>query len=173
MVFFLIMGYSIELGYPTETRRLGEYAELVGFKAARVLPFTGGSIQIIDPAAQELYRGLSISPYEYGDSPLEYDETDLEKLPPVDDAGLIRAEISVTRNYSERIAELTESHLSNLHGQTGAEGSSMLMVLLAGLNPDEEFTDYWSATDGNIRRLTETILEWTFQHPDATFRSLG
>lgn len=166
------MGYTLELGYAEKLiQQESGYVEIEGFEKARVRPQRAGSTLWLDPDSPKVNEGLDIAPYEYGDDPLEAEDHELPMA--VDDDGKVPAEMDVTFNYSKRIREVIDAHLSDLHGQKAAEGAAMLMELIAGLDPDEEPTDYWSPTDGNIRKLTEALLDWTFQHPDAVFRSVG
>lgn len=154
------MGYAVELGYQDVDG---------SFEVARVASFSGGSIVAIaegDTSAS----GLTITK----SSGLEYDPFSEPSafLPTaaVDDAGRMDAILDVTANYSQRIIGITGEHLSAIRRMRAAEASATFIRLIIGLRPEEpDFNDYYNPTDGNIRFMAQTLLGWTFQHPDAIF----
>lgn len=170
------MGYSLELGYADEVIDAGHYKQIKGFEQTTVNPFRAGSNVALDPGTLPSQRGfrhrfLGSLLRLFRDEPKE----SINEMPlATDDEGMVPAEVDITFNYSKRIGEITGSHLSNLHGQRAAEGGFMLMQLVAGLEAEKGDTeDYWRPTDGNIKHLAETLLDWTVQHPNAVFHSVA
>ncbi len=167
------MGYTLELGLAEKVRQHPSgYVFVDGFTPLRVKSFTGGSTIPVDPELGYINLALDVQPYEYGDE-LFGQPTEFPTPRAIDDDGLVEASIDVTINYSKRIREITDIHLTDLHGERAAEVAHHFMRLIAELGDDPDFGDYWHATDGNIKHLAKTLLDWTFQHPDGLFYSLG
>ncbi len=177
------MSYEVELGYPKKTR-----SKYLKYDIAKVRPFEGGGtfkvaydslVMHSELAAAEnpeikIYAStVSNNEAEYIRSMAEASGISLASLKPVDDAGLMDASINVTGNYSRRIHEVMGSGLRDLYGQTGLEAVASLAILAANLADEEPDDDYWKPTDGNIRVLAATLIDWTFQHPNGTFYTLG
>ena len=166
------MGYSLELGYAKERiEHSSRYTELNGFEAASVTPFTGGSVVATEPDIDGINKAPDIVPYEYGVD-IFAEPTDFQVVRAIDNSGLVKASIDITFNYSPRILEIAGTHLADLHGVVAVEAAPTFMQLIAKLGDDTDFEDYWNATDGNIKHLAKTLLDWTFQHPDGVFCSI-
>lgn len=167
------MGYTLELGYAKEAiEHSSGYVEMNGFEVAKVRPFTGGSTVPTKPDMGRINEELNIAPYEYGVD-IFAEPTEFGIVRAVDNDGLVDASIDITINYSPKIVAITGLHLANLHGSNAVEAAPTFMKLIAELGDDTDFDDYWNATDGNIKHLAKTLLDWTFQHPNGSFRSLG
>lgn len=165
---FCFMGYSIQLGYSTAT--VGESLAEGDFELAVVEPFEGGSELPIEPVAKVVYEEL-YEPMPEAEEGLEPTTTTLP--PQITDDGRMEAGVTITTNYTKRIAELTCSGLRDLDQKVASEGAALLLELVARLTPEEPNDNYWEPTDGNIAKMASVLLGWVFEHPDATFRSIG
>lgn len=157
------MGYCIELGYGS-----GE-----DYEVALVTSFTGGSHSQDDPGIERETYELLASLSDQLESTAASEDTASDENKRSDDTDAdgvrFRAEIDITTNYSQRIREVADMHLSDLRGKRATEGAALLLTLIAGLGDDTD-PNYWKPADGNIKQVASTILDWTFQHPDAVFR---
>jgi hypothetical protein len=168
------MSYTIELGYPKKTR-----SKYLHYDIAKVRPFESGGTFKADFGSLIMHLEL--------DNDTELDTTNrntiralaeasgisLASLQVVDDAGLVDASLNITGNYSRRIEEAMGSGLRDLYGQTGIVVAANLAILAANLADEEPDEDYWRPTDGNIKVVASTLIDWTFQHPEGTFYTLG
>ena len=118
-------------------------------------------------------EALNIAPYEYGDDVLaEPNEFCITRT--IDEQGLVKASIDVPTSYSSRIRTVTGGHLAHMIERKEAiETVPNLLQLIAVLGDDVDFDNYFNPTDGNIRHLSATLLDWVFQHPDGYFRLVG
>lgn len=157
------MGYCIELGYMVDDE----------FEIAFVTPFYGGSNPqtdnpVIEREAYDLLIGINDV---LEAAALQPDTHQIAKAEEDGEANInFRAEIDITTNYSKRIREVANMHLSDLRGKCATEGAAMLMPLITGLG-DETNPNYWKPADGNIKRIALILLEWAFQHPNAVFQA--
>lgn len=154
------MGYPLELGYETERK---------GFEVTKVNPFSGSTQPITTPPNEiDINAELGIEPWEYGSESSH--EPNLVLNDAIGEDGKVEAHIDLTSNYADRTEEIIGMSFTGLGGmQAAAEAAPLLMKLIAELGDDIDYENFWNPTDGNIKHVANTLLEWTFQHPDAVF----
>jgi hypothetical protein len=76
--------------------------------------------------------------------------------------GTDEARISVTYNYGKHF------NFNELDGKTASEVLPVLEKRIAELGTDLN-SDYWTASEGNVRRVLERLASWARKYPTAVF----
>lgn len=83
--------------------------------------------------------------------------------------GTTELTLNVTYNYAKHlIRALGEKGIHELYGKTGAETLPMLETGIAMLG-DEVADDYWSPTEGNVKRALCQLLAFARMRPDGVW----
>lgn len=84
--------------------------------------------------------------------------------------GSTEAELNVTYNYSEILERVLGHTFSDaLDNKKAGDVVELLGHAMMILDTDVS-TDYWQATEGNVRVVISRLLMWAEQCPDAIFR---
>lgn len=84
--------------------------------------------------------------------------------------GSYDAEFSITYNYSEIFNELFgEEGIRSIYGLNGHQSAPILVRAILKLKSDDGETNYWKATQGNVKIALEQLLHLAFECPDAVW----
>lgn len=82
--------------------------------------------------------------------------------------GSREAWINVTYNYSKHIGRVLPGGIRSIYGKTGAESIPLLEAAAVQLS-DEVDPDYWTPTEGNVKRALYQILALARIRPDGVW----
>lgn len=82
--------------------------------------------------------------------------------------GTTSAELNITYNYGPILHRVLPGGIRGLYGRTGAESIPLLNKAIAELGNDVD-EDYWSPTEGNVKRALVQVLALAQMRPDGVW----
>lgn len=82
--------------------------------------------------------------------------------------GDTRLHLNVTYNYGEILKRVLPGGIRSLYGQSGAASIPQLDAAIAQLGDDVD-EDYWTPTEGNVKRALCQLLALAHMRPDGVW----